>query len=166
MNLDRKKELNMAISIVIFVVFAWTLCWVLLYDNTNRGTFGDMFGAVNALFSGLAFGGVIFAIILQRNELALQREELTLTRKELQRSAEAQEKSEIALSKQAESNKVLTQINVLSYLISQINLELTTLSNSSYGTPQYELKGELELRRKSFLKELDLCYTLLNNKDD
>ena len=27
---------------------------------TNRGQFGDMFGAVNALFSGLAFAGIIF----------------------------------------------------------------------------------------------------------
>lgn len=41
-----------------------------------RGQFGDMFGAVNALFSGLAFAGVIIAVILQKRELALQRREL------------------------------------------------------------------------------------------
>lgn len=34
----------------------------------EAGTFGDMFGAVNALFSGLAFAGVIYALILQDNE--------------------------------------------------------------------------------------------------
>ncbi len=42
-----------------------------------------MFGAVNALFSGLAFAGVIFAIFLQRHEIKLQRKELELQRKEL-----------------------------------------------------------------------------------
>ena len=51
----------------------------------NTGTLGDTFGAVNALFSGLAFAGLILAITLQRDELKLQREELALTRAELTR---------------------------------------------------------------------------------
>ena len=42
-----------------------------------------MFGGVNALFSGLAFLGVILAILLQKRELALQRQELEQTRGEL-----------------------------------------------------------------------------------
>ena len=59
----------------------------------HRGMFGDMFGVVNTLFSGLAFSGVIYAIFLQSKELELQREELELTRKELSRSANAQEET-------------------------------------------------------------------------
>jgi hypothetical protein len=66
----------------------------------DRSSFGDMFGAINTLFSGLAFAGVIYAIFLQRRELELQRQELILTRTELKRSAEAQEKSEKALKDQ------------------------------------------------------------------
>ena len=51
------------------------LCW--LFPNIGiRGQFGDSFGAINALFAGLAFAGVIFAIILQKKELELQRQEL------------------------------------------------------------------------------------------
>lgn len=42
-----------------------------------------MFGAINALFSGAAFAGIVYAIILQRRELALQREEMRLAREEL-----------------------------------------------------------------------------------
>jgi hypothetical protein len=34
-----------------------------------RGQFGDQFGAVNALFSGFAFAGIIFTILLQRSDL-------------------------------------------------------------------------------------------------
>lgn len=49
----------------------------------ERGQFGDLFGSVNALFSGLAFAGLIYAILLQRQELSLQRVELELQRKEM-----------------------------------------------------------------------------------
>jgi len=50
-------------------------------DNANE--IGDSAGAVNGLFSALAFAGVIFAIILQKKELSLQRRELEQTRQEL-----------------------------------------------------------------------------------
>ncbi len=42
-----------------------------------------MFGVVNALFSGLAFAGILIALYMQKHELALQREELSETREEL-----------------------------------------------------------------------------------
>lgn len=64
----------------------------ILYENyiyatdlgfEKQGVFGDMFGASNALFTGLSFTGVIIAILLQRQELKLQRKELELTRQEM-----------------------------------------------------------------------------------
>lgn len=70
------------------VLTLWLLCWALLVtfiDKADeRGQFGDMFGVVNALFSGLAFGGIIVTILLQKEELKLQREELKLQRTEMQ----------------------------------------------------------------------------------
>lgn len=59
-------------------------------DLSEAGQYGDSFGRVNALFSGLAFAGVVFAIILQTIELRYQREELEDTREELRKSADAQ----------------------------------------------------------------------------
>lgn len=56
--------------------------------DDGRGTFGDMFGAINSLFSGLAFAGLIYTINIQRSELALQRQELSLQREEVRRSTE------------------------------------------------------------------------------
>ena len=65
----------------IGVLIAWSICWWALGSETEtRGSFGDMFGSVNALFSGLAFAGLIVAIRLQSEELALQRQELADTR--------------------------------------------------------------------------------------
>lgn len=66
---------------VVFAVWAGSGWW--LHGDDQRGTFGDMFGAVNALFSGLAFATLIFTVWLQREELTLQRHELKLTRQEL-----------------------------------------------------------------------------------
>ncbi|CAI3119490.1 hypothetical protein MWMV18_MWMV18_03222 [Acinetobacter calcoaceticus] len=50
-----------------------------LHTITNAatyGTFGDSFGALNTLFSGLAFATLIITLFLQRKELQLQREEV------------------------------------------------------------------------------------------
>ena len=66
------------------VVCLWTVCTIAIYwlfpDWQTRGAVGDSFGAVSALFSGLAFAGLIYALHLQRKELIYQREELLATR--------------------------------------------------------------------------------------
>ena len=70
------------------IIILWGMSIIVLCrffpDIGVRGQFGDSFGAVNALFAGLAFAGVIFAILLQKKELELQRDELGLQRKELE----------------------------------------------------------------------------------
>lgn len=53
-------------------------------DWEKSGTFGDTFGALNSLFSGLAFAGVIVTILIQKSELENQRTELQLQRAEMQ----------------------------------------------------------------------------------
>ena len=87
--------------IVSLWITSGLVLWQLIPDWATRGTVGDTFGAVNSLFSGLAFAGVIYTILLQRKELMYQREELELYRREVSRSADAQEKSEQALSEQS-----------------------------------------------------------------
>lgn len=88
------------LAICFFVVIACCVNWYLLKGKTGHGTFGDMFGVSNALFSGLAFAGVIYAILLQRKELELQREELKLTRGELKGQKEQLEAQNKTLKKQ------------------------------------------------------------------
>ena len=73
------------ISLVfIYAGFLIIVTWPLSDLSISKsGTFGDSFGLLNALFSGLAFAGLIVAILLQREELSLQRQELKETRAEL-----------------------------------------------------------------------------------
>lgn len=69
-------------------------------DYEKSGQFGDQFGAVNALFSGLAFLGLIVTITFQTRDLRLQTEALKLQieefkeqKEEMRRTAEAQEQA-------------------------------------------------------------------------
>ncbi len=68
------------IVILLTVMAILAINWWWLIDKTDRGTFGDMFGGVNALFSGAAFSVLAYTLLLQRYELKLQREELAQTR--------------------------------------------------------------------------------------
>ena len=62
---------------IVTVAFIANFCLIFTnYSREIRGAFGDQFGAVNALFSGLAFAGLIYTIILQRKDLKLQRKEM------------------------------------------------------------------------------------------
>src|SRR4051812_39554935 len=56
------KPLYFALALVVVLWLVNLLALKLGIDR--RGIFGDMFGAVNALFSGLAFAGIIFTIFL------------------------------------------------------------------------------------------------------
>ena len=70
-------------GVAIGVLLVWLLIGWYASTRDDPGKFGDMFGAVNALFTGLAFAGLIYANVLQREELSLQRQELAETRNEI-----------------------------------------------------------------------------------
>jgi hypothetical protein len=83
---NEKIFIGMIVLIIVVLVGAYYLIPYLAKDGlpASLGLFGDQFGAVNALFSGLAFAGLIYTILLQKEELKAQREELTLTRQEIE----------------------------------------------------------------------------------
>ncbi|WP_053056807.1 hypothetical protein [Tenacibaculum mesophilum] len=91
-----EKKLTLS-KLILIVIIVWGLSgiiiWLIFNDWDKSATFGDTFGFINSLFSGLALAAIIFTIHLQKNELALQRKELEFTRKELSRSANAHEHS-------------------------------------------------------------------------
>lgn len=86
---SNKRIILFAVSVVILIwIGNWLFLWFFSDRSDVRGDFGDMFGAANALFSGLAFAFLIYTILLQREELKLQREELKLQRNALERQAD------------------------------------------------------------------------------
>lgn len=77
-----EPKLSLAIMVAIAVIVVWAVSGYVIYNfvGEDRGIFGDMFGAVNALFSGLAFVGFLYTILLQRADLKLQKHEHDLSR--------------------------------------------------------------------------------------
>lgn len=127
MKIKENMKWLLPILVVLLVISVWGVSGYLLFKMEDRGSFGDMFGAVNALFSGLAFAGVIFAILLQRLELSLQRKELELTRSEL-----AGQKNEMQLQ-----NKTLHKQkfeNTFFSLLEQHNLALEKITKTTFRT--------------------------------
>lgn len=158
------------LSIVIVQVVTAISVYFALPDWASRGQFGDVFGSVNALFSGLAFTGLIYTVFLQREELALQRKELELTRQELQRSAQAQEQSELALRSQAEAASLSARMSATTALLAHYRAELKGLGIAYPGNdPRRAIVENLKSREASLLALLNSMYSQIaetEEKDD
>ncbi|WP_316832958.1 hypothetical protein [Pedobacter aquatilis] len=82
----RSKELKIVL-ILSFSVVLISLVFTYVIGQTypkleERAQFGDSFGALNALFSVMAFISVIFTVSQQIKELGLQRQQLAQQKKE------------------------------------------------------------------------------------
>ncbi|OEK00604.1 hypothetical protein BFP97_03385 [Roseivirga sp. 4D4] len=84
---EKDKYFPLFLKIAIgFLILAFVFPFIVngfFSDWSKSGTFGDTFGALNAVFSGLALAGVIVTILIQRTELKNQRVELSLQRDEM-----------------------------------------------------------------------------------
>ena len=93
--MGKYKENSKVVALVSFVTVLicgiWIGAWfvasqeITIIKNLTTQPLSDVFNSVNALFAGLAFGGVIITIYLQLGELKD-------TRRELQNTAEANQK--------------------------------------------------------------------------
>ena len=101
----------LALGIVILCVLYFAVVWFFIRDWIKPGQFGDTFGALSALFSGLAFGGVIIALHLQRVEIKHQWKELELTRKEITGQKEQLEAQDYTLRRQNFENSFFQLLN-------------------------------------------------------
>jgi hypothetical protein len=82
------------IFLTVFGLWYWSWQWIdqnvfsSLTTESNesaRGTFGDKFGAINSLFSGFAFAGIIVTLLLQRQDLARQQTQIEQTNEEMKK---------------------------------------------------------------------------------
>tara|TARA_R110002072_G_scaffold75624_3_gene177871 strand:+ start:788 stop:1903 length:1116 start_codon:yes stop_codon:yes gene_type:complete len=163
----KTKDYSLFIGVVSFFM---VLClWIinlsyglsLAPDSENtRGIFGDMFGAVNALFSGLAFAGIILTLYMQRKELELTRKDVKKTNKEFKIQ-------NVTLEVQKFENQYYKMIDLHRANITDIEIPFfDVLKGSSLS---HDLKTDIstsntilrELRGKKvfvdMVKELEVC---------
>lgn len=128
--------------VVAAIILLWGSSWYFIpqwYDKQDleAGTFGDMFGAVNALFSGLAFAGLIYTITVQRQELSLQREAIKMQTEELKLQREETARSADQLEDQKNLLNLQTAMGVVNDLIQTKNRraeEIQYYLNGDYHT--------------------------------
>lgn len=76
-----KVALLLFVVFFVYVSFFITMLWGVPFggvpEKLREGTFGDSFGTLNALFSGLAFSGVLITMFLQRKDLIESRAQVS-----------------------------------------------------------------------------------------
>ncbi len=147
-NKETKSRLWIWIVVAIGVVLVlWGLNWwgvSKFIEPINQGTFGDMFGAVNALFSGLAFAGLIITLLYQREELKLQREELQETRKELK-----------------EQNKTMKRQRFENTFFNMLSLQQEIVANLSVESKEVK-RGEVVIKNYKGREVFEKIYEGIN----
>lgn len=123
---NRKKNswgCNLLISslVVLCILIGYALLIIKYIDDwEHRGLFGDLFGAVNALFSGLAFAGLIITIRQQHKDLDYQRQAIEQTNEEMQNQTEEFEKQNATFKKQQFENTFFKMLEVQQNIVNDL----------------------------------------------
>ena len=142
--------------VIVAVLFLANALFTLLYFGkwNSGGEFGDQFGAVNALFSGLAFAGLIITILLQRRDLRLQRKDLKMQRKELQVTNKQLEGQKEQLEEQNKTLKVQRFENTFFKMLSQFQ---EIVSSISYTYVDYKKDYATVTGREAFYESFEVA---------
>lgn len=146
-------------SVAVLALWGAThLLWLFGLDSARSGQYGDAFGAVNSLFSGLGFVGVLVA-------LGLQRQQLRETQREVHASSQIQQKTADLLARQVAAQQIVNDIQTIQALIEVVKYQIinhadlrpTPAEASSYEA--HAARERLLGERYQFLKdELDRIY--------
>lgn len=132
------------------------------FKIATSGTFGDSFGLITCIFSGLSSVGMIVAVLMQREELELQRNEL-------RDNGIILKQQQLELEKSADAQKIDATLSALSILHQEykrrIELNEVALSKISNLPAQqqsflvqnaYYLENDVLVKRSdSILKEIE-----------
>lgn len=140
----------------------------------DRGTFGDMFGAVNAVFSGLAFAGIIISLYMQRIDLKNQKEQLELNYEEVKQTNKEFKIQNETLQIQKFENQYYKMIDLHKDNVNEMSIPFFDLlggaMTSSINKKIESQSPSIILRevegKKGFVdmfKELNYCLEISNN---
>ncbi|MBN8197945.1 hypothetical protein [Thalassospira povalilytica] len=157
-----RVTLTIIVCVVLLVTGFWGGAWfvgwnpgLLLGDKTTQ-PLADAFSSVNALFAGLAFGGVIYTVYVQIIELKATRAELAETAKANLQMAQAANETVIF-------NMFQTYCSDYFQKVKDYSMTVMTASLSSRAYHQYLVSRLTPLNQKDFP---DGCWKTItqNNK--
>ncbi|MGV6831375.1 MAG: hypothetical protein ACWA5P_07435 [bacterium] len=160
---NQNSKNYLLLKLIILVITIWGLSAIGIFyfipEWSDRGTFGDLFGAVNALFSALAFAVLIYTIILQREEIKQNREEIVLNRKELEKSAKLQRKAQEVLIQQVAQTHLSAKMNAMRTLVDYYNNQISNPKSSE------DVVEKAKLKRKHIIAQIDLLIDGLSDSE-
>lgn len=157
-----------AIVVIAVMVTTYLVITACFGKMDERGQFGDMFGMVNALFSGLAFAGVIITIRQQHIDLEYQRETIKQTNDEMERQTKEFELQNKTLKKQQFDNTYFELLRMLQTIVDGLSLDVQYLEDGILQ--RITLTGravfqELFKPRKGKVLGDSSCYTYTLHKE-
>lgn len=149
--------------LIVAIIFPFAINAV-FSDWSKSGTFGDSFGALNAIFSGLALSGVVVTILIQRTELKNQRIELSLQRNEMQETRKEfllNRTTSLVFTQLDRFDKALAELQITHKGISYLGNEaISFLDKNENQVYKFEKSDEeFKTEMKSALIELLKIYT-------
>lgn len=114
------------LTLLVMAMWAGSLLLVAyaIPEWSDRGSFGDMFGAVGALFSGLAFVGLIVTIYVQLEQLDLHSDQLREAREELKRQKEELAAQHETLRKQRFEDTFFQLLRLHSDIVNTMDIDI------------------------------------------
>ncbi|MFM5560574.1 putative phage abortive infection protein [Aeromonas rivipollensis] len=132
---NNNRGWHFIILILVLVLGLWFFYpfWSYLYKDyfyntelSEMGGFGDSYGALNTLFSALAFTGIIASIYFQREELKATREELEATRYEMKNQGKQFEAQTKVLDLQVFENTFFNMLKLHNDIIESLSVRTRT----------------------------------------
>lgn len=119
------------IIVLLIMVVAYIVISCSFSDMAKRGQFGDMFGALNALFSGLAFAGLIITIRQQHIDLDYQWQTVKQTNDEMERQTKEFEIQNRTLKRQQFDNTFFELLRMLLSIVERLELNVEYSPNGA-----------------------------------
>lgn len=150
---DKKEKWLIPLFIIVIVIIWFLFPWSLTYltdkfgwdirsnGDSNFGTFGDTFGALNTLFSGLAFATLIITLILQRKELQLQRQEVAESNSIAKSQTEISEQQAQLINQQIKESQKQNFYNLFLKFIEEKNQKKSNFVIRNWGHRGVTLTG-------------------------
>ncbi len=126
-------------AVLIQLIYGFALFYM-IGTEIGRGTFGDMFGAISAFFTGVTLAGLIYTIHQQQKDLIAAQEATN-------RAIIAQEKSAEALKQQAETLHRTATLNAYSIMISSYNHLIQEMKG-------FDITNKYKQEREKYLEKL------------
>lgn len=134
------------IIVSVIVLLLWLLTFIAvcywIKDWSERGQFGDLFGSINALFSGLAFAGMIITLHQQHEDLNYQRKSIEQTNEEMKRQTEEFDMQNQTLKRQQFDNTFFELLRMLQTITNNLALDFEFYDEQSRKMVKMSCSGK------------------------